>query len=242
MTRPLRINLVPQPLWGKSLAHLMPNWTEVRDKVCSCGCCAICDTKTNQLHAHEVWKYNDDNHTVDLGDIIPVCENCHMTLHFGKANVDGKQKEALNWYCKVNGVSKEIVRHQIKGAFEWWRIRSDYPWRFNPGIDAKVEQITGINCTLSGNGPLHYLNVPYSEKDEVKALGARWDMIRKMWYVTDVTLQKNAQALSRWVIPDCDMSSLLNGDAEPKQVEQPLQAMQEHDDAERLRGELLRGI
>ena len=99
-----------------------------------------------------------------------------------------------------------------------------------------------IQITLNGQVPLRYLNVPYSEKDEVKALGARWDIIRKMWYVTDVTLQKNAQALSRWVIPDCDMSSLLNGDAEPKQVERPLQAMQEHDDAERLRGELLRGI
>ncbi len=28
-----------------------------------------------------------------------------------------------------------------------------------------------------------YLNVPYSEKDAVKALGGRWDPTKKKWYV-----------------------------------------------------------
>lgn len=27
-----------------------------------------------------------------------------------------------------------------------------------------------------------YLNVPYAEKDEAKALGARWDAAKKKWY------------------------------------------------------------
>lgn len=30
-----------------------------------------------------------------------------------------------------------------------------------------------------------YLNIPYSKKDEVKALGARWDSINKKWFITD---------------------------------------------------------
>lgn len=212
MTRPLRINLVPQPLWGKSLAHLMPNWTEVRDKVCSCGCCAICDTKTNQLHAHEVWKYDDDNHTVDLDDIIPVCENCHMVLHFGKANVDGKQKEALNWYCKVNGVSKEIARHQIKGAFEWWNIRSDYLWKFVPGIGDKVEALTGVSCRFNRPGSERfYLKVPFADKDTVKGLGGRWDPVKKLWWVSRDNVEKHPWAFSSWMIPDGDVTALLNG-------------------------------
>lgn len=36
-----------------------------------------------------------------------------------------------------------------------------------------------------------YLNVPYAQKDEAKALGARWDAARKKWYVlaaTDIAL------------------------------------------------------
>lgn len=27
------------------------------------------------------------------------------------------------------------------------------------------------------------LNVPYEEKDHVKKLGARWDAVRKVWYI-----------------------------------------------------------
>lgn len=244
MSRPLRIILVPQPLFNKSLAHFLPNWGQVRDKVCSCGCCAICDTKApaNKLHAHEVWKYNDDNHTVDLEDILPVCENCHLTLHFGKANVDGKQKEALAWYCKVNGTTKEMARHEIKGAFEWWRIRSDYPWRFNPGLSARVEQITGLDCSHYRFDYQTYLNVPFYEKDEAKALGARWDTNRKMWCIANEKLKASPEAFAHWVIPDCDVSSLLNGDDEPVIAKQPLQTMQEHEDAETLRSEILRGI
>lgn len=30
------------------------------------------------------------------------------------------------------------------------------------------------------------LVVPFSEKDRVKALGARWDIARKRWYVEDI--------------------------------------------------------
>jgi hypothetical protein len=28
-----------------------------------------------------------------------------------------------------------------------------------------------------------YLNVPYAQKDAVKALGARWDAVNKKWYI-----------------------------------------------------------
>jgi hypothetical protein len=30
-----------------------------------------------------------------------------------------------------------------------------------------------------------YLNVPFEEKDQVKALGAKWDWDEKKWYFTD---------------------------------------------------------
>jgi hypothetical protein len=29
-----------------------------------------------------------------------------------------------------------------------------------------------------------YLNVPYAQKDAVKALGARWDAVNKKWYIS----------------------------------------------------------
>lgn len=43
-----------------------------------------------------------------------------------------------------------------------------------------------------------YLSVPFSQKGEAKALGARWDPERRLWYVTD----PQSSALSLWPIPD----------------------------------------
>ena len=40
------------------------------------------------------------------------------------------------------------------------------------------------------------LAVPFAEKDEAKALGARWDPARKLWYVNDPA---DLDAFSRWM-------------------------------------------
>ena len=43
-----------------------------------------------------------------------------------------------------------------------------------------------------------YIYVPYIQKDEAKALGARWDPTEKKWYYTDSTL---APRFQRWAEP-----------------------------------------
>lgn len=35
---------------------------------------------------------------------------------------------------------------------------------------------------MSIGNTIHFLQVPYAEKDEAKALGARWNAERKQWY------------------------------------------------------------
>jgi hypothetical protein len=42
------------------------------------------------------------------------------------------------------------------------------------------------------------LKTPFAEKDAVKALGARWDAAKKLWYITDVA---DLTPFLRW-IPD----------------------------------------
>ncbi|WP_181847808.1 zincin-like metallopeptidase domain-containing protein [Thalassospira profundimaris] len=44
----------------------------------------------------------------------------------------------------------------------------------------------------------HYLNVPYSEKNEAKALGAKWDRRAKSWYVRD---DADLKPFARWNEP-----------------------------------------
>ena len=40
-----------------------------------------------------------------------------------------------------------------------------------------------------------YLNVPFSQKDAAKALGAKWDAAQKKWYVLD---DKELSLFSQW--------------------------------------------
>jgi hypothetical protein len=46
---------------------------------------------------------------------------------------------------------------------------------------------------------MKFLKVPYAEKDEAKALGARWNARRKAWYVPDGT---DSQPFERWLAKD----------------------------------------
>ncbi|HEU4372184.1 MAG TPA: DUF5710 domain-containing protein [Telluria sp.] len=52
------------------------------------------------------------------------------------------------------------------------------------------------------------LKVPYAEKDEAKALGARWNAQRKAWYVPDNT---DAAPFERWKVQDDGGSESPNG-------------------------------
>ncbi|MBJ7314316.1 hypothetical protein H7U20_29620 [Rugamonas sp. CCM 8940] len=49
------------------------------------------------------------------------------------------------------------------------------------------------------------LKVPFSEKDQAKALGARWNADRKAWYVPD---GQNASAFERWLDPSQEVGTL----------------------------------
>ena len=40
-----------------------------------------------------------------------------------------------------------------------------------------------------------YINVPYSEKDEAKALGAKWDITKKKWWINSSMNEK----FSKWI-------------------------------------------
>jgi hypothetical protein len=40
------------------------------------------------------------------------------------------------------------------------------------------------------------LKVPFTEKDEAKKLGARWDAARKLWYVED---KEDMSPFARWL-------------------------------------------
>lgn len=50
------------------------------------------------------------------------------------------------------------------------------------------------------------LDVPYSEKDEVKALGAKWEPQKKKWFVTD---SKDYINFTKWMPADLEDTNIL---------------------------------
>ena len=54
------------------------------------------------------------------------------------------------------------------------------------------------NATYSADNPKMRVNLttPFAEKDAVKALGARWDAVKKLWYVVDVA---DLTPFARWI-------------------------------------------
>ena len=44
-----------------------------------------------------------------------------------------------------------------------------------------------------------FLNCPFNEKDECKALGGKWDAERKKWYVPDGI---DASSFQKWIESD----------------------------------------
>ena len=53
------------------------------------------------------------------------------------------------------------------------------------------------------------LVTPFAEKDTAKTLGARWDVAKKVWYITDVA---DLTPFKRW-IPDLEAASEPSGSA-----------------------------
>src|SRR5690242_16967444 len=87
----LTIELVPQPLWGQSLAKLMPRaeWDRLRGRVKALSGyrCAICGAAEGMLFCHEVWHYDDVRHVQVLAGFQAICRMCHHVKHLGHAGV-----------------------------------------------------------------------------------------------------------------------------------------------------------
>ena len=60
----------------------------------------------------------------------------------------------------------------------------------------------GTNRINVEGGHMKFLKVPYAEKDEAKALGARWNQDRKAWYVPDGVVET---PFARWITAGQEM-------------------------------------
>lgn len=107
----LKLAIEPRPssTWGLTLANLLPKkeWDKIRSQSYREADyqCEICENVNDQLHCHEVWRFDDKKKIQRLATVLCLCRLCHDVKHFGRSSQvypkDYVQKLIRHW-CKVN--------------------------------------------------------------------------------------------------------------------------------------------
>jgi len=63
------------------------DWRDISSKVRSVNKCCICNTATSVLDTHELYSYDTDTKIIKLEKLLPVCHDCHNTIHIGRMRV-----------------------------------------------------------------------------------------------------------------------------------------------------------
>lgn len=118
----LNIELIPDGCWKENLRTMFPQkvWDVIRKQAYkeADGKCMICGRKVNRLEAHERWNYDEENGIQILKDVIAVCKNCHECIHIQRTTLIGREKEASEWFMKVNNCSYVDYLHCVGKANE----------------------------------------------------------------------------------------------------------------------------
>jgi hypothetical protein len=143
----LEIELVPKPLWGRSLAKILPKkeWLALKTQRLQekGGRCEICN-HTDGLQLHEIWEYDDGRHIQRLVAFRLLCDKCHSIKHFGRTQTlaaEGKidLKPIIVHFCKVNNCTFQDLREHWKSVYETWRERSKHQWTQELGPACKPD-------------------------------------------------------------------------------------------------------
>ena len=128
----LTIELVPMPLHYKSIRSAVSGgkWNYIRKKVYKSAnwTCQTCGASDKQVHAHEIWKYDDAKHIQKLVGFICLCPDCHLVKHMGFANTQGRHDEAFGHFIKVNKLSIEEAKEIEDETWKLWTERSNNKW------------------------------------------------------------------------------------------------------------------
>jgi len=144
----LEIELVPQTCFYSNVRKVVSDskWDNIRKKAYrEAGYrCSICGAD-EQLHCHEIWSYDDENHIQHLEGFQALCENCHMIKHtgFSMHTEKGKeifdQDELIEHFCDINECSRDDFFKHKEEAFDTWSESSKQEWD-QPWMDRLKEK------------------------------------------------------------------------------------------------------
>lgn len=196
--RILKVALIPMHCWCKNLRDYLParQWNKIqyKKKTAAKNTCEICGAKSDSLEIQESWIFDEDNHIQMLSGIKSVCPNCRLVAHFKYAKAQGREEEALRWYMKVNKTTEEISKNEINDAFRLnkrlefiddWKLDINKPYLLAILGEIPVRRGSKSDSLIVDQERRFYLDVPYEDKEQAKAFGAKWDKTASAWYYTE---------------------------------------------------------
>lgn len=136
---PLKIEMVPKPLWNTNLRYLLTNkkWQQIRKIELSRVKdnyqfkCEICSRPKDSLDCHEIWHYDDVNKIQTLNGLIMLCKQCHLIKHIGfstnlamegKCNFPG----LIRHFCYINKMTPDDFYEHYEEEYAKWEERSKH--------------------------------------------------------------------------------------------------------------------
>lgn len=127
----LKFDSKPTYAHGKTIRKAVTQtlWSKIRSEVLSKekNTCSFCGYHTDDsallrnLHAHEVWEYDESNLVLRLVDIKIICVNCHSCEHIRRVGglISNEDKEKLfEHMAKVNKCGVEVIKYYYERYFK----------------------------------------------------------------------------------------------------------------------------
>ena len=196
----LQIELVPQPLWYKSLNKLLPRpeWDTLRRSVYRQyrHHCAHCGAGTQKMYCHERWVYDDEHHVVRLGGFAALCKRCHLVTHPGHAGISGQSEGLMEHFCQVNGCDEAVFHVHKDEAWVRWRERSAfYAWQIDFGsYGARLDPRKVADAALVQQEDGTHLVNPDGPNRAIKAESVKFALWREMLKKYDRQRREQAKA------------------------------------------------
>ncbi len=152
---PLKIELVPERLWGVNLRAMMTAhaWGKVRRAVYekAGGVCEICGGAgaRGRLECPETWIYDEGARLQTLTGLVALCPPCHRVKHLGFSDKMGKLEECIEHMARVNGMTKRQAQAYVEHCYAIQRRRARMKWTTN--LDWFEAAYPG--CLKSGDEP-----------------------------------------------------------------------------------------
>jgi hypothetical protein len=134
----LRIELVPRPLWGKSLRQTLPDadWLRLRGWALersgyACDVCGIATPNGAGLTGHEDWEYDDARAVQILRGVQIRCRDCAAVTRLGRISTYGVRQTyatALARLQSINGWTTDQVAGHWREALQQWTDRNARTW------------------------------------------------------------------------------------------------------------------